>query len=420
MSLANQISPESSSIISSNRNPYSKILDLTGEVCLIDILGFDKARWQTKMPSEQELNFCFDIALVAIDTFLSGKYSEFDALTTTNCCHGTALLFRNLAFLALQLDLVHIKKELINRKGYLKILNSTEIEGAFNWRLPTPIVELSKMFILSHIRVEDSEKGSRTTPKKLLEFSTFSHKFCKKIVFNLQKQLSNLVAQSYNLYLNEITPGALICGINANTWGKYVSNKYIRTDVKGLMYVPSLFAMQISLAYLICTTAKVALVKAIIDSSGNIVNKNITLFQGNGNNQLRPILNNEINRLKSLDQREPVVIFSGFSQLDSKSKSSCFQKNHWKENLPNLILACDTHYPQFPKITDDPNFDSSHITPTENELTELLAKHAEVQGVSFEDSSLFCLTHVNTASLNQILMQKDEKKRKCSPIGSNT
>jgi len=67
------------------------------------------------------------------------------------------------------------------------------------------------------------------------------------------------------------------------------------------------------------------------------------------------------------------------------------------------MLACDVFYPQFFKVLDDPEFDSNPIIPSEELLRELIDHHATVKGVSSADPSLYCATHIYTASMDQVL-----------------
>lgn len=78
-----------------------------------DLLGHSPARWVKKTLTYEELNFCFFAAINTIDSCLLGKYSNFDAPTTTNCCHGLALFAKSLIQSVLQFDLHKIRAELV-------------------------------------------------------------------------------------------------------------------------------------------------------------------------------------------------------------------------------------------------------------------------------------------------------------------
>jgi hypothetical protein len=70
--------------------------------------------------------------------------------------------------------------------------------------------------------------------------------------------------------------------------------------------------------------------------------------------------------------------------------------------LSSLILACDLYYPHFPKMLGDSKFNSEKISPKELGLKKKIEEHAKISGVSREDPSLFCLTHIFTCSMNNI------------------
>jgi hypothetical protein len=74
----------------------------------------------------------------------------------------------------------------------------------------------------------------------------------------------------------------------------------------------------------------------------------------------------------------------------------------WIDRFPELILACDTHYPQFPLVRDDPTFSSDPIVPSEPQLAACIERYKKVPGTSYRDASLFCLSHVYTASVREV------------------
>ena len=77
-----------------------------------------------------------------------------------------------------------------------------------------------------------------------------------------------------------------------------------------------------------------------------------------------------------------------------------------KNQLPHfqqLALACDTHYPQFPDVADDPNFDSTPIQPSETSLRKIIEEHSRIDGVSAQNPTFYCLSHIYSASLGQAI-----------------
>ena len=87
----------------------------------------------------------------------------------------------------------------------------------------------------------------------------------------------------------------------------------------------------------------------------------------------------------------------------------------WLSKLTQLILACDVFYPQFFKVTDDGEFDSSPIVPDETCLRELMHS-LSIFGTHSKDPSLYCSTHIHPSSLKQFLEVATNKDLAALPI----
>ena len=110
-----------------------------------------------------------------------------------------------------------------------------------------------------------------------------------------------------------------------------------------------------------------------------------------------------ISFLEPLDLFEPVIVFEGSSYSDNLDIHSFTQiMDDWLTKFPELVLACDVFYPQFPKRLDDPLFDNSPIVPEELDFKKLIQKYSLIEGYSIKNPSIFCLTHVFPASLEEL------------------
>ena len=194
-----------------------------------------------------------------------------------------------------------------------------------------------------------------------------------------------------------------IHGILTKIWGEYVQPKHLRIDRQGIYYASAIFSMQISLAYLIFSKAKVAIINDILDEAGQAKARFVSIFRGNGYDQMRLLTSQEITNIH-MNSEEPVVVFGGCAYSDNSDEEQIMYRIHpWLNQLPSLILACDVWYPQFPRVSDDIEFNCDPIIPHEECLRDVIAKHSEIKGVTSIDPSLFCLSHVYTASMKQVL-----------------
>lgn len=368
--------------------------------CLIDMENPNLEKLFTK----EKLIFCYRVVLGAIKSCLTKNYSDFDGHTTSNCCHGMALLAQNLINSTIQLDLA-----LLQRKGeqILQVLEGEENADeqlTCRWLVPKSLIYLSGLYILNFAKEINPSKGARTATKKLKAFALISTNFCNEITHYLQKHFSNLIAMRYESYLNEIEQGMQICGASIELWGKYIRLDFIRTDKRGVKYASNLFSMQVSLAYLSYSRAKVALINDIIDESGQIKGRYVCIFEGDGAGNLKALTSEEIKVLSFFHENEPIVVLGGCIHSNALTKDSVSFKMHpWLDQLSNLVLACDVFYPQFFQVTDDPGFDYSPIIPREENLKRIIKNHLDIKGVCATDASLYCLTHVYPASIGQVL-----------------
>lgn len=335
---------------------------------------------------------------------LTKRYTDFDGHTTSNCCHGMALLSWHLIQMTLELDLPTLKQEYEYYIHSIEQNTCPKKASPCTGHAPKALINLTCLYILSLVREFDPEKGGRTVMKKLKILAPISGNACKDISNSMQKVFSNWTAMSYSSYLKKLNKTIQVSGAPAALWGKYIKPEFIRSDKHGVKYASNLFSMQVTLAYLSQSRAKVALIN---DMQNILLNQSIErykcLFQGDGQGGFYPITHKKLDRLQ-ISQDEPVVVLGGCTYSDRMNKDSlALRMQHWLGQLTQLILACDVFYPQFLNISDDPEFISSPIVPIEFELMEIINSYINTQGVSIQDPSLFCLTHIFPCSLHQYM-----------------
>ena len=342
-------------------------------------------------PSKERLLFSYRAVLHTIDSFLEGKYTDFDAHTITNCCHGMSLFVRDVISSNFHLDMRQIRKE---GEGRVSDLQVGEVNEHILWLIPQSLILLTQLYILSFIKEMDPQKGIRTSTKKLKTIFPLGTQQINTLVKSLQKHFSNLVANRYSSLLSK---NKVINEIPTEFWGQYVQPKHLRIDQRGVLYASNLYSMQVTLSHLIQSESKIAVIHDIQNDEGQITGRNVTLLKGDGKTHFRELTSDEAKTLP-FHSHEPILVFAGCSYADST-----LQFKPWLKDFASLVLACDVFYPQFPKVTDDPEYDDSPIVPKEDFLREKIAQYSELKGFSVEDPSIFCLTHIYPASIRQIL-----------------
>jgi hypothetical protein len=352
--------------------------------------------------SKEKLNFCYQTVLRTIDSCLAKRYSDFDGHTTSNCCHGMALLACNLISSVLQLDLKALYQQ--GEHFVNELEQSVSPEQLCKWWIPEPLLQLSCLYILGLIKESDPVKGGRTSTKKLKLIAPITTNACNQIAHGLQKRFSNWIAEAYYGYFEEMDAGMVMSGAPLQLWGKYVGSDYIRVDKRGVKYASNLFSMQIAMAHLIRSQAKVALINDILDTSGKLQGRYVVIFQGDGNEAFRVLSSEEMKLLNLFEQDEPVVVFGGCVYSDHLTVDSLsLQMQPWLNQLSCLLLACDVFYPQFFRVVDDPEFNHGSIVPDEEPLRMIMSDYLDAKGVSASDPTLYCATHIYPACLSQVL-----------------
>jgi hypothetical protein len=361
-----------------------------------EIINSDAVSNDTLNLSKEKLLFCYEAMVRTIEAIQNGKYTDFDAHTVSNCCHGMSLFTITTLFSVLHFDMDALLKE-----GIEKINNPCE------WKVPAPLIDLAKLYLLAFIKEVDPQKGTRTSIKKLKTISPLGTQFSNLLMKRMQRHFSNLVAYSYSSYLNEINAKMPMNSIPIGTWGKYIQPDHLRKDQRGILYASNLFSMQVALGQLIHSKSKIAVVTDLIDSQGKIKGRYARFLQGDGNAQMKQLSSEEVEELYS-HKNEPIVVFGASTYSDTLDLAKLkLRLKPWISHFTSLVLACDVFYPQFPSIKDDPEFDRSPIIPEEESVQNVISKLSETKGVSSADPSLFCLAHIFQASIGQVLQVND-------------
>ncbi len=366
------------------------------------ILQAESFRPHSSSPTIEHLLFSYRAIAGAIQACTQRMYTAFDAHTTTTCCHGVSVYVLSLLSSAKQYDLEGLHQQVNDRIALLiGEIGPEEEEKLRSWPVPHCILELAKMYMLAKVKERRVDKGGRTLVENLKQISPVGYKFCKKTTKYMQRHVATTVAKRYQHYLTGMTSAITSVGISSLTWGKYVGDEYLREDSRGVLYASSLFSMQVVLAQLIRTRAKIALVNDIRCSNGSVQARYIRLFEGDGYGGFVPLELGEFEGQGQLSEEEPLVVFGGCTYGTTYREVS-ISMDVWLDCFPGLVLACDTHYPQFPKVRGDAEFNGTPIIPSEECLRAAITSHNKVEGVSAHSPVLFCLTHVYPASIAQV------------------
>ena len=364
---------------------------------LSTILNQSKDIWISLIKRKDHLILFYKILSKTLESFINTRYSKFDALTTSNCCHGMSLLALDLIHLIAKHDLNNIQAELNKKTKEAELSQNNKF--LLTW-IPDELFTLAGMFSLNYISQMNPQKGRRTVPKVLKELNEVGTNFCEELIKKFQIIFSNHVADSYYQYYKGLDENINICGVGARYWGKYLTTNHIRKNNRGVKFAPSLFSIEISLAHLCKIKAKIAIINDLMSNDGKIRSRYIKILQGDGKEFFAPI--NITN--PALNLYEPIVIFGGCLFSDTITIQQLGDRmEKWLTDFQSLVLAGETHYPQFPKLKNDPNFSNDPIEPEEEFLKTLFDVHRKIPGVHVKDPSLYFLTHIYPASLAQAL-----------------
>lgn len=352
--------------------------------------------WVQKAKTPSKKQFFWSIVDRSFTAYENGQFIEFDAHTTSNCCHGVSTLARDL--------ILSIKNNDVDVEKIKEIANQEIKEGTRSLdSVDTRVVNLACLYLLAFVGKAEPGKGRKTNYASLKSISNISYSFCEKISKAVQKCFSTIVAKSYQKYAAPIQNSFTTYETKVEDWSKYISGQYLRSDKRKTVYASCMYSMQVILAYLVKTQAKIVWANDLCNSSGELRNRIIKVLQPNSKGDLIYVNKEKLEIEKSYDALEPVVVFSGYSISDERIECILENTQFWSSRFKELVLACDQHYPQFPKVSNDPNFDSSPIVPKEASLKKAMENAKKTSGVSVKDPSFFMLSHIYPASLGQVM-----------------
>lgn len=358
--------------------------------------------WENGLNNTKKANFFCACIIKAIEAFEQKDYLAFDAQTTSNCCHGMALFVKLLIECLSKVDVkkIHFKatqlKEQISMSGY-----NPEKDSIVRW-IDWKVLVLTGLYVLASASILDPLRGRRTLPQNVKKIASVGTTYARDLMNSLQRFFSNLIANSYRQY--DICESCTVSDVPIKLWKNYVDPKYFRTCARKITYAPCMYSTQVVLGFLINTNSKLAIVNDVLDYRERRIGKIVKLLEGNGKNGFNVVSNDRINELSLEERLEPIVVFGGCVFSDNPDIDELEKRlEAWLQNFSCLSLANDIHYPHFPNVSTDPNFDSTRVIPKEEEILYTLAKFSKVKGVSALDPSLYCVAHIFPSSLGQIV-----------------
>ncbi|OGN64650.1 MAG: hypothetical protein A3E80_04300 [Chlamydiae bacterium RIFCSPHIGHO2_12_FULL_49_9] len=337
-------------------------------------------------PTADKVHFTFLVFQRTLDSLINRRYSDFDAQTASNCCHGVALLGADLIHSIQHIDLNGLRQELIashRNQGY---------------QAPRSLIDLAQLYVLNYVRRDDPAKGMITDYTRLSDIFNCNQKFFKQFTPALQKKYSNLVALRYQSISKQLPQQTSINQVPISVWGKYVASDHLRTNPRNTYLASSLFSTQVVLARLISTRSLVALVDYIYDDSKLLTKRVVKILKGDGKDNFLP-LDLTDDEIKQIDA--PVTVFDGYA-FTSNPEQVIQSLETWTKDFPSLVLAHETRYPQFPGGYSA-DYDNKPITPDEQLLQNILDAHKSVPGVHCKDPSLWACCHIYLSSVEALV-----------------
>ncbi|MGE3557147.1 MAG: hypothetical protein AB7M93_30010 [Candidatus Obscuribacterales bacterium] len=362
----------------------------------------------------QHILFCYRLLASTIKSLQLAHYTDFDAHTAANCCHGISLLARDWILALNKLEVERVASALEEQIQCLAEMNRKSMPLDHVIKVPISLLGLARLYALKIGSMQTDDYVVRTETERLNQISPISRSFGRRLIAHLQAYVANTVADRYQILLSGYEP-FLISGIQSHQWIKYVGSSYLRTDNRGRRYAAAAYSCQVALGYMMQQQAKLAIVNDLFSSQGEYRGRYVRVVQGAKNNGF-----SIMEQSSDTAHYEPVVVFGGACYSDNISPSTLEQEmDRWAARIDSLVLACDCYYPQFPSVSDDPSFNSSPIRPTEDSLINAFAIHARIAGVSSADPTLWCLSHIYPASLEQVLADgKGQPSLPISHVGS--
>ncbi|MGE3557143.1 MAG: hypothetical protein AB7M93_29990 [Candidatus Obscuribacterales bacterium] len=396
------------SLLKPRRTPTARSSDHDWQFVVTEASIADLACCMEGRPDHDMVIFNYRLMLVTIEACLAGSYHLFDAHTATNCCHGVALLAADLLKIATRCELEPLKR---TGEGAMEsVLAGID----FEWKVPGIFLTLAKLYALQ-LASEEGANGIRYgAPQKLLSLAEISKKGCRRLVKKWQAEIANEVASRYGMLATTLPLGVRTNNVPAWLWGKYVKGNYLKQDSSGRRYASCLFSMQVALGSLSSSKSRIVWLNDV-KSDGQFV-RLMKVLEGDGKGRFRPVPQDEL-LAAPIDSHESCVVFQGVSYPSCQEPTAIeMAMDSWATQFDALVLACDLKYPQFPKVAGDEAFDGEPISPSEWTLQRLLGQYSMIKGVSADDPSLFCMTHVFPASMNQVMQLMSGKRSGLFPV----
>lgn len=343
--------------------------------------------WLHLCRTPSHVHFFKNVVTRTIDAIRNRDFSKFDALTTSNCCHGLATYAVELLFESTnEVDSIELPL----------LTNSDSIEEMISL-LPFHVFHLCNLWVLNYVSETSGQRGRTTKPKKIKIISEdCGTTFCQELVKRLQRQYANLIAQRYSELTNEIPNSFEINGISIQKWAKYCSAPFVKKCKRSILYTSSMFSQQIVLSFLSFRKSKIALLVDYYSHSYELIKRSTEILVGDGSGGFK------IDQVENVSENETMVAYGGIcicNEDEIYKKQKAIEK--LIQNFPLFIHSGEIHYPQFPQVNNDTGFDRSAILPEELEFS-ILNKISQRNGVSIDDPSLLYINHIFPISGKEI------------------
>ncbi len=352
--------------------------------------------------TDKEVEFLTEVIKATVVEIENANYAAFDALTTSSCCHGISHFTRH-SLKKINDEMLLNSKKFISEISLNKTLSIESKKKVILELLPTSILSMCAFFILQYIVELDLDRGRKSIPKKLKKLGKVGTNFCEKLVRTLQIAVSNLIANWYSETASRIPPSVKGCGIKANIWAKYVQKAYLRKNRRNVTYASSMFSIQTCLLDFSYREAYVCVSNTVfLNGKESKRIKHILRGDGSGGFSITPY-----DILKNFNPRTPIPIFSAVAFIQNNyelPEIEHFLQNN-VENFSFLVHCGEVYYPQFPKVSWDTNFDSSSITPEEDDFALLEKNARQLSGLSLNNPSRFYLNHIYTESAQKVVQE---------------
>lgn len=338
--------------------------------------------------NKDKINFCYAVFARTLKALESRTYAEFDGHTVNTSCHGRALLAGELIRNANKLNL----------KKWGRFSTHSPLDP--HKKVPTILVSLSHFWILHRISKLDSNRGVLTDHHQLTKETGLNSAQAKSLIKRLQVQYANAVTAMY-APMSDAIPSVLIHGIPMKDWGRYVTPAYIVWNERKISFAPWLFSTLVTLGWLSAKNRLVAIITEVWSANKTTFRERLViLYRGSGDGSFVPLHSKAIDKLH---HTEPVLVFGGCTESDIPIQK--INQKIKRLGLTNITIIHSHYYPSY-------SIRSAHSNPSEDlQLTisrdspeiDSAIKKRDMSGLSANDPSLFCPTHMFTLSCREVI-----------------